>query len=68
MFIEIEGEQLVNLDLVERVEFQERYKEAKLWAGSCVIGVSKSAYRHFLALRNDPERCIPMTPEPVETK
>ena len=58
MWIEIEGEQFLNLDLVERVEMKQSHKVAVAWASSVPLCESPLLYAYMKAHRTDPEMFI----------
>ena len=51
MFLEIEGDKLLNIDLVDVVELNHQKMSATLWSGGVnVSSESKIAYRYFMQL------------------
>jgi hypothetical protein len=55
MFLEIEGEIWINLELVEKIEMRKR--PAILWIGGAPVE-SYLAYDHLIGRRKDPELII----------
>lgn len=51
LFLEIEGNVLINVELIDRVELKhaEHQKYAILWVGGVMQGDSHIAYRWFMA-------------------
>lgn len=50
MFLEVEGEKLINVDSIGQVELKHAKKEATLWSGGIIIVAdSRIAYDYFAA-------------------
>lgn len=48
MFLKLEGDIAVNIELVEKVEFFHSRQQASLWAGGIIIlSDSRMAYKYF---------------------
>lgn len=50
MFLEIEGDTAINLDLIDRIEWKHREKVARLWTGGIVQAESSVAYAYLLQI------------------
>ena len=52
MFLRVEGERLINLTLISRLDFHHHEKEASLWNAGVLELRSKIAYDYFMAEEN----------------
>lgn len=49
MFLEIEGNTLLNLALIDRVEMRHHEKRALVWQNNAVVAESEIAYKWLMA-------------------
>lgn len=53
MFLEIEGEVLINVELIDRVEMLHRRKTATVWIGGVGLGESDILYDFLMLKENE---------------
>ena len=52
MFLKVEGDRLINLTLISRVDLHHHTGEASLWNAGVMELCSKIAYEYFMAKEN----------------
>jgi hypothetical protein len=70
MFIKIEGNQLINLDLISRIEMSDKNREAKLYNAGVYEADSKIVYEYMNNPLNADLLMVPanrIAPTPVAT-
>ena len=64
MFLEIEGNTIINLDLIDRIEFRHAAHQQSciLWTGGIIQAESQLAYKYF---KQNPNLIAKVSPEPA---